>query len=77
MQYHKERTVALPGLRAWRERAGMSQAELGRRAGLTASHVCRVENGTRRMSLGTLLLLGRATGAPIEELVGHDPCAQP
>jgi DNA-binding XRE family transcriptional regulator len=39
--------LPLPGLRYWRERRGMSQANLALRAGLTADYLFKVESGRR------------------------------
>ncbi len=39
---------------------GLSQEELGERAGLHRTYICDVEQGTRNLSLGTLQRLARA-----------------
>ena len=55
--------LPLPGLRHWRMRKGMSQAELARRADLTSDYLFKVESGRRacRPQAAELLadLLGR------------------
>ena len=57
-------------IRALRERRGWSQAELGRRAGVAASTVNRVERGeTTTLSLGNLERLARALGVSPRSLL--------
>jgi predicted nucleotidyltransferase/DNA-binding XRE family transcriptional regulator len=62
-------------LREARRRAGLSQVELGRRAGVTQSVVSAYESGAREPSLRTLARLVSATGFDLdvrlsEEVVG-------
>ena len=38
-------------LRLWRQRYGLSQSNLGQLVGYSASHINRIEKGTRRVSL--------------------------
>ncbi|QEH38217.1 DNA-binding transcriptional repressor PuuR [Aquisphaera giovannonii] len=57
-------------LRAARERAGLSQAQLAERAGLTQSHVSRLENAEHSPTRLTLEKLARALGVAAE---GLDP----
>jgi transcriptional regulator with XRE-family HTH domain len=45
-----------------RDTAGLTQAELGRRAGVPQSMIAAYEKGTRQATLPTLLLLLRAAG---------------
>ncbi|WP_432519688.1 helix-turn-helix domain-containing protein [Kineococcus sp. SYSU DK006] len=49
-------------LREARRRAGLTQAQLGRRAGVTQSVISAYESGQRQPSLPTLLHLLRASG---------------
>ncbi len=59
-------------LRELRERRGWSQAELGRRAGVSASTVNRAERGeTRTLSLGNLEKLAQALGVQPGSLLKH------
>jgi len=53
-------------LRAARLRAGLSQAELGRRAGVTQSVVSAYESGARQPSVPTLARLVAATGLELD-----------
>ena len=53
-------------LRDARLRAGLSQVELGRRAGVTQSVVSAYESGARRPSLPTLARLVAATGFELD-----------
>ena len=39
--------LPLPGLRHWRKRRGMSQAELARRADLSSDYLFKIESGRR------------------------------
>lgn len=52
-----------------RRRAGMSQIELGRRAGVTQSVVSAYESGRRQPSLPTLERLVRAAGLELDVAV--------
>jgi ribosome-binding protein aMBF1 (putative translation factor) len=47
---------------AYRVQQGISQAELGRRAGMRQPHIARLEAGDHEPSLGTLARLARALG---------------
>ena len=53
-------------IRDARRRAGLSQVELGRRAGVTQSVVSAYESGTRQPALPTLERLVRAAGYTLE-----------
>jgi len=53
-------------LRDARHRAGLSQAELGRRAGVTQSVVSAYESGARQPSVPTLARLVAATGFELD-----------
>lgn len=44
-------------LRSRRKELGLTQEELGQRAGLAAKHVSRIENGTHEPKVSTLLAL--------------------
>ena len=56
-------------LRAERERAGISLAELARRAGVAKSTLSQLEAGTGNPSIETLWSLGVALGIPFSRLV--------
>ena len=56
-------------LRRERERAGISIAELARRAGLAKSTLSQLEAGTGNPSIETLWSLGVALGVPFSRLV--------
>lgn len=56
-----------------RLKAGISQAELGRRAGLPATMISAYERGRRQPTLPTLMRLIRAAGFELRlNLVPHD-----
>lgn len=56
-------------LRALRTSAGLSLEEVGRRAGLSASTVSRVETGHRTLGLDVLLPLARALSVRVDDLL--------
>ena len=60
-------------LRDARVRAGLSQVELARRAGVTQSVVSAYESGARQPSLPTLERLVRATGYELDVVVHPGP----
>ncbi|MEV4352355.1 XRE family transcriptional regulator [Actinoplanes sp. NPDC049596] len=60
-------------LRRERERAGISLAELARRAGLAKSTLSQLEAGTGNPSIETLWSLGVALGVPFSRLVEPPP----
>ena len=53
-------------IRKTRQRAGLTQAELAKRAGTTQSAISRLENGRVRPSLETIERLAKACGATLE-----------
>lgn len=56
-------------LKSLRERAGLTQAELGKRIGARQSHVHRLEIGEREPTLATAVAIARAIGCDIKEFV--------
>ncbi|MGC2997423.1 helix-turn-helix domain-containing protein [Streptomyces sp. G35A] len=56
-----------PMLRAARERAGLSQCEVGRRTGLGQGYVWLLENGQRVPSMAVAELLADALALTLEE----------
>jgi len=70
--------IAMPGslLREARRRAGLSQVELGRRAGVTQSVVSAYESGARQPSVPVLERLVRAAGCQLEITVQEPIRAQ-
>ncbi len=52
-----------------RERAGLTQRELGQRTAMAQSQVAKHELGSRRMDVVELEAVCRACGEPIEEFV--------
>ncbi|MEV6301068.1 XRE family transcriptional regulator [Actinoplanes sp. NPDC051861] len=65
--------VIAAALRRERERAGISLAELARRAGLAKSTLSQLESGTGNPSIETLWALGVALGVPFSRLVEPPP----
>jgi predicted nucleotidyltransferase/DNA-binding XRE family transcriptional regulator len=60
-------------LREARRRAGLSQVELGRRAGVTQSVISAYESGRREPSVPVLLRLIGATGHSLEATLVPEP----
>jgi transcriptional regulator with XRE-family HTH domain len=58
-------------LRARREALGMSQADLGEKAGITPNYVGVLERGLKLPTLDTLVALAKALGVPASELLGE------
>ncbi len=57
-------------LRAWRRERGLSQAELAKKAGVTALYLSQLETGLREdPSLPVLRRLAKALGVSAEELL--------
>lgn len=63
----------LPGLRATRQRKGMTQQGLAFTAGLHVSAVSRIEQGTNEAKAATAVRLAHALGVRVEELTGGVP----
>lgn len=64
-----EYDVVLTLLREARVRAGVSQAELGERLGLTQTHVSKYERGERRLDIVQLRTMLAALGEGLEEFI--------
>ena len=58
-----------PRLRALRQEAELTLAELGERTGISVSTLSRLESGLRRPTLEQLLPLARVHGVTLDELV--------
>lgn len=63
-------------LRAARERAGLSQADLARAAGVSRQLISAVEGGRHAPAVDTAIRIARALGASVEDLFGP-PVATP
>ena len=61
--------VIAAALRRERDRAGISQTELARRAGLAKSTLSQLEAGPGNPSIETLWALGVALGVPFSRLI--------
>jgi transcriptional regulator with XRE-family HTH domain len=59
-----------PRLRELRERAGLSQAELGKRVNLAGSQINKLETNVNQPTLATALAIAAALGVPIQEFAG-------
>ncbi|MBA2690917.1 MAG: helix-turn-helix transcriptional regulator [Rubrobacter sp.] len=66
------RSTPLPNLRTLRRSSGLSQRELGSRAGISSGTVYRLENGLRGAYPKTMKKLASALGTPLEDLVRED-----
>lgn len=56
-------------LREIRKHAGLTQPDLGDRAGMAAAEISKIENGRRTPTLETLERLGMALGVPVHEFM--------
>lgn len=63
------RSIPLLNLRTLRQGSGLSQRELGDRAGVSPGTVYRLENGLRGAYPQTMKKLASALGTPPEDLV--------
>jgi transcriptional regulator with XRE-family HTH domain len=73
-QQWERRSIPLPGLRAARRRAALSQRRLAELAGVSANTVRLLEGGQRGSYPVTARKLARALGvAPAELMQGHRP----
>lgn len=61
-QVLRDSTGLNQALRSRRRALGLTQDELGQRAGLAAKHVSRIENGTHEPKVSTLFALISALG---------------
>jgi transcriptional regulator with XRE-family HTH domain len=59
-------------IREQRHAKGLTQQELAERAGLTTAFLSYLENGTRKGSLDSYLVLGNTLGLEPEALFGSD-----
>lgn len=62
IQILRDATGLKQALRSRRKELGLTQDELGQRAGLAAKHVSRIENGTHEPKVSTLFALVSALG---------------
>jgi len=64
-------------LKAARDRAGITQRELARRAGTSQAMVARIERGQQSPSIATLDRLVRACGLDLSVDIGFAEVAEP
>lgn len=60
-------------LRAARKAAGLTQAELGQRIGISGAAVCRIERGSAQVEMLAIVRLGDALGVDVVELIPRTP----
>jgi transcriptional regulator with XRE-family HTH domain len=65
-------------LRSYRERNGLSQADLGGKVGVSAAQICRIEKGLRNpsMDLGRRLVAATGGEVSLDQLAGGAPGAE-
>jgi transcriptional regulator with XRE-family HTH domain len=73
----KARGLALPALRAMRERRGLTQEELAHRADLSRTVIAKLESGTSHARPMNALRLAQALGIPLDVLRGCTPLPTP
>lgn len=66
-----------PRLRALRQLADQTLADVSRATGISVSTLSRLESGQRKPTLELLLPLARTHGIPLDELVGSVPTPDP
>ena len=66
-----------PRLRSQRREHGSTLAEVSAATGISVSTLSRLESGHRRPTLELLLLLARAYGVALDDLVGAPPTGDP
>ncbi len=76
IRYSNDMEAAGVLLRTARQQAGLSQAEVAGRAGVTQSVVSAYESGARQPSLPTLVRLIEATGSHLEVRISPGPVAR-
>lgn len=64
-------------IRSLRQKKGMLQEELARRAGLSPSALSNFEQGRRRTSLDWLRKISKALGVPMSELIPESRVRKP
>lgn len=67
------RGIALPHLRAWRNRKGLSQRELAEKSGVQYSQISRIETQGQHVMPTTIRRLAAALDITREELIVVDP----
>jgi CheY-like chemotaxis protein len=60
-------------VRIWRNRLGISQEELGGRAGLHRTYICDIERGARNVSLESIDKLAGALEISVARLFSYEP----
>jgi transcriptional regulator with XRE-family HTH domain len=63
-------------VRALRERQGVGQAELARRAGVSVAHLNKLEAGNKAPNLTTLEALAHALGVKVGDLFAGEPASK-
>lgn len=64
-------------IRTMRQKKGMLQEELARKAGLSPSALSNFEQGRRRTSLDWLRKIGKALGVPVSDLIPESRVRKP
>jgi transcriptional regulator with XRE-family HTH domain len=62
-----------PKLRHFREQAGMTQAELGKRVGLVGSQINKLETNVNQPTLATALAIADSLGRSLDEFTHGRP----
>jgi len=65
--------MKLTRLRALRQRAFLTQVELGEKAGMSEATINRLEQGKHDARISTVRKLAAVLGVPPAELVGEEP----
>ena len=62
-------------IRSWREKLGLRQGDLAKKAGMSAAQLCHVEKDRNAPSTRTLQRIADALGVPLAELAGGPSAA--
>ncbi len=72
----KAHGLALPALRAVRERRGLSQTQLAEQSGVTRATITSLEHGASRARPSNALRLAQALRVALEVLTGEEPLVE-
>ena len=60
-----------------RERAGLSQVDTAKRAGLSQPHLCNMENGVRSIDIEKLQKIAKTIGCKVVDFLPHSEGGTP
>jgi transcriptional regulator with XRE-family HTH domain len=69
----RDQAILGAALRAFRERAGLTQEQFGERAGMDATYLSQLENGHRGIRWATVMRMLRALNLDLTDLAEEYP----